>query len=110
MLVVVRQSRCSHGAAASLPVRRPQGGAAKAPKPPAFARRLRGGYAEWIEHSEPISVPMPPEGGKFAVGQQVERASGGRYWVQAAGPGPVYTLWNEDGSFVAGVREDELRS
>lgn len=75
-----------------------------------LARRLRGGYAEWIEHSEPISVPAPPEGGKYAVGQQVERKSGGRFWVQAAAPGPVYTLWSEDGTFVTGVREEELRS
>ncbi len=75
-----------------------------------LARRLVGGYAEWIEHSEPIAVPSPPEGGRWMVGQQVERKAGGRYWVQSAGPGPVYTLWSEDGSFLLGVREDDLRS
>jgi rhodanese-related sulfurtransferase len=73
-----------------------------------LARRLVGGYAEWIEHSEPIIVPTAPQGGRFAVGQQVERKAGGRYWVQAAATGPSYTLWAEDGSFLAGVREDEL--
>ncbi len=75
-----------------------------------LARRLRGGYAEWIEHSEPIAVPSPPEGARFMVGQQVQRAAGGKLWVQAAGPGPVYALWSEDGTFALGVREDELRS
>jgi len=74
-----------------------------------LARRLRGGYAEWIEHSEPILVPAPPEGARYMVGQQVERTSGGRFWVQEAGPGAVYTLWSEDGTFTIGVREDELR-
>ncbi|MDP2308422.1 MAG: rhodanese-like domain-containing protein [Pseudomonadota bacterium] len=74
-----------------------------------LARRLRGGYAEWIEHSEPIMVPASPEGCRFVVGQQVERLDGGRFWVQEAGPGAVYTLWTEDGTFTLGVREDELR-
>lgn len=73
-----------------------------------LARRLVGGYAEWIEHSEPITVPTAPAGGRFAVGQQVERKAGGRYWVQAAAEGPVYTLWSEDGSFLVGVREADL--
>lgn len=74
-----------------------------------LARRLRGGYAEWIEHGEPITIPTPPEGAAYVVGQQVERKSGGRSWVQEAGPGAVYTLWSEDGTFQTGVREDELR-
>jgi rhodanese-related sulfurtransferase len=77
-----------------------------------LARRLRGGYAEWIEHSEPITVPQPPAGGRFMVGQQVERKSGGKAWIQAAstgGSGVEYTLWTEDGAFTPGVREDELR-
>lgn len=75
-----------------------------------LARRLQGGYAEWLEHSEPITVPSAPEGGRFVLGQEVERKVGGRYFVQASGPGPVYTLWAEDGSFLVGVREDELKA
>jgi rhodanese-related sulfurtransferase len=77
-----------------------------------LARRLVGGYAEWIEHAEPITVPQAPAGGRFVVGQQVERTSGGRAWVQEASvgaTGPIYTLWSEDGRFAVGVREDELR-
>ncbi len=77
-----------------------------------LARRLRGGYAEWIEHAEPVTVPAPPEGGRFVIGQQVERTSGSRAWVQQVGAstsGPAYTLWTEDGGFTTGVREDELR-
>ncbi|MDP2314643.1 MAG: rhodanese-like domain-containing protein [Pseudomonadota bacterium] len=74
-----------------------------------LARRLRGGYAEWIEHSEPITVPAPPDGARYMVGQQVERTGGGRFWVQEALPGAIYTLWSENGTFTTGVREDELR-
>jgi rhodanese-related sulfurtransferase len=78
-----------------------------------LARRLVGGYAEWIEHAEPIAVPAAPEGGRFAVGQQVDRKKGGRAWVQEArseGGKAIYTLWNDDGSWVGPVGEDELRA
>ncbi|MFZ5475654.1 MAG: rhodanese-like domain-containing protein [Myxococcota bacterium] len=76
-----------------------------------LARRLVGGYAEWIEHAEPVTVPAPPEGGRFAVGQQVDRKKGGRAWVQEAwseGGKARYTLWLGDGSWVT-AGEDELR-
>lgn len=78
-----------------------------------LARRLVGGYAEWIEHGEPIQSPEPPAGGRFIVGQMVERKVGGRAWVQeaiSAADGPRYTLWTEDGSWFGPLREDELHA
>ena len=50
--------------------------------------RLRGGYAEWIEHSEPIIVPAPPEGARYVVGQQVERKAGGAPGSRKPAPAP----------------------
>jgi rhodanese-related sulfurtransferase len=76
-----------------------------------LARRLVGGYAEWIEHSEPIAVPEPPAGGKYAVGRMVQRKGGDRAWVQdawAEADGPRYILWKEDGSWEGPLREDDL--
>lgn len=57
------------------------------------ARRLVGGYAEWIEHGEPVQVPEPPPGGRFRVGDMVELRDGRRGWVMHAGPGPAWEVW-----------------
>jgi rhodanese-related sulfurtransferase len=75
------------------------------------ARRLVGGYAEWIEHDEPVAAPQPPPGGRWHIGTEVERRSGGRGFVQEAtivGGVPRYTLLLEDGSVVPLVAEDDL--
>ena len=75
----------------------------------AVARRLVGGYAEWIEHSEPVWVPQPPEGGKYHLGSPVTVKKGKkRGWVQEASAGPVYRVWFEDGTSLAGVTEAQL--
>jgi rhodanese-related sulfurtransferase len=76
------------------------------------ARRLVGGYAEWIEHGEPVAVPAPPAGGAHAIGVMVALRDGRRGWVQEAdadAQGPVYTLWFEDSTFEEGVRESALQ-
>lgn len=74
-----------------------------------LARMLQGGFAEWLEHSEPIYNPQPPEGGKFHVGNPVELKKGGRGFVQAVEGGkPVYTVLLDDGSVKQGVKEKEL--
>lgn len=77
-----------------------------------MARRLSGGYAEWIEHGEPVEVPAPPPGGRWHIGRQVDRVAGGRGWVQSAsvGPrGPEYVLLLEDGTRAGPVAESDLR-
>lgn len=76
-----------------------------------MARRLAGGFAEWIEHAEPVEVPQPPPGGRWHVGLMVERRGGGRAWVQGVGltdGRPTYRLWAEDGASVEGVGEADL--
>lgn len=72
------------------------------------ARRLKGGWAEWIEHDEPSAAPPRPEGGRFAVGDPVERAGGQRYWVQQGLAGGTYYLWTAEGGTVGPVPESEL--
>lgn len=74
-------------------------------------RRLRGGYAEWIEHGEPITIPTPPPGGRWAIGQMVERVVGGRAWVlhtALEGGAPRYWLLGPDGAQVGPVGEREI--
>ncbi len=76
------------------------------------ARKLVGGYAEWIEHDEPVEVPQAPAGGKLHIGMPVERKRGGRGVVQTAASvegRPVYTLLMEDGTVERNVGEDTLR-
>lgn len=77
-----------------------------------LARRLVGGYAEWIEHAEPIAVPEAPTGGRFVVGQMVEpRGSGKRGYVQESmltDGAPRYVVWFPDGSFAGPLSEDAL--
>ena len=74
----------------------------------AGARKLVGGYAEWIEHDEPVAVPQPPPGGRYHIGTMVERRAGGRGWVQGVAEGPRYTLLMEGGTIVVPVGEDDL--
>ncbi len=77
-----------------------------------LARRLRGGYAEWIEHGEPVEVPQAPEGGRFVLGQMVQlRADGRRGYVLRSTSGPEgasHTVWFDDGTTVGPLGEDAL--
>lgn len=58
-----------------------------------MARRLKGGYAEWIEHGEPIALPSPPPGSRFKVGDPVRLADGREGHVQRILEGPRFTIW-----------------
>jgi len=73
------------------------------------ARRLKGGWAEWIEHDEPVVSPAPPAGGRFSVGDPIERADGSRHWVQQGLPGPSYWLWTPEHGTIGPVAESELK-
>ncbi len=73
------------------------------------ARRLRGGYAEWIEHDEPVQKPEPPKGGRFRVGDPVERNDGKRYTVQQGFAGGTYLLWAAESGTVGPVPDAELK-
>lgn len=74
------------------------------------ARRLVGGYAEWIEHGEPVAVPQAPEGGRFHLGSVV-RVGKKKGWIQEAtlvGGKPSYRVWFEDGTSSAPHGDAEL--
>jgi rhodanese-related sulfurtransferase len=78
----------------------------------AIARMLQGGYAEWIEHDEPVARPEPPPGGRYHLGSPVELTSGERGYVQAAwseGNGGRYGILLDDGRVRSPVAEAELR-
>lgn len=75
------------------------------------ARMLQGGYAEWIEHDEPVTRPEPPAGGRYHLGQPVELRTGERGVVQAAWADAAvarYTLLLDDGRVKGPVAEAEL--
>ena len=75
------------------------------------ARRLAGGYAEWLEHSEPILTPATPQGAKRKVTDQVKLPDGRTGYIQNAVASPQgirYTIWLEDGQLVGPLDEDAI--
>lgn len=58
-----------------------------------MARRLQGGYAEWIEHSEPIALPTPPPGSRFKVGDPARLSDGREGHVLRVLEGPRFLIW-----------------
>lgn len=77
----------------------------------AAARQLAGGYAEWIEYSEPTEVPQPPKGGRYHIGNPVEQKGGSRGYVQGVSlenGRPAYTILLDNGKVVGPLTEDQL--
>ena len=76
-----------------------------------WARRLSGGYAEWIEHDETVSVPSVPDGARLKIGDPVRLRGGGEGWVLSvdvnAGEA-TYTVWHEDGRTTGPVTNEAL--
>jgi rhodanese-related sulfurtransferase len=78
-----------------------------------WARRLKGGYAEWIEHSEAIVTPNAPEGAKKRIGDPVRLEDGREGWVlsvQKDEDALVYRVWLDTGEVIGPLAEDALGS
>lgn len=58
-----------------------------------LARRLQGGFAEWIEHGEPTARPAPVPGARHEVGDPVRLDDGRQGHVLRVLDGPRYLLW-----------------
>lgn len=58
-----------------------------------LARRLRGGFAEWIEHGEPTELPRLLPGASLRVGDPARTADGRQGHVLRVLDGPRYHLW-----------------
>ena len=78
-----------------------------------MARRLRGGYAEWIEHAEPVELPQPATGGRLRPGDPARTPDGreGRVLTSTAGPAGVEVeIHLATGEVVGPVLEAQLRA
>lgn len=78
-----------------------------------MARRLVGGYAEWVEYDEPIAVPQAPPGARYHVGVPVEDTKGQRGTVQEVtvdGGKVRYLVLLDNGSLLGPVDESALRN
>jgi rhodanese-related sulfurtransferase len=78
-----------------------------------MARRLRGGFAEWIANGEPVEAPAQPAGAKHKVGDPVRLASGREGYVQevtAEKGGVRYTIQVGPDEAVGPVGDDALAS
>lgn len=75
-----------------------------------MARRLRGGYAEWIEHGETVQVPQLAPGAKHKVGDPVKLKDGRSGWVQEVSTdgGVKYTIWLSGSTSIGPVGADAL--
>lgn len=61
-----------------------------------MARRLQGGYAEWMEHSEPTALPSPTENATKQIGESVKLTDGRQAVVHTITPssdGHTYLVW-----------------
>jgi len=58
-----------------------------------MARRLVGGYAEWIEHGEPTTLVPVPAGATRRVGDPARLADGRSGHVLRVLDGPRYVIW-----------------
>lgn len=77
-----------------------------------LARRLQGGFAEWIEHDEPIANPKRADADGPGVGDPVELTDGRKGWVLWAeeNDGAVrYTVWFETGETIGPLSANELQ-
>lgn len=78
-----------------------------------LARRLQGGYAEWIEHDEPVELPTAPAGSPVKVGDSVRLPDGRQAWVldvQGDGETPQVTAWLSDGTTAGPLPADQLEA
>jgi rhodanese-related sulfurtransferase len=78
-----------------------------------MARRLQGGYAEWIEQAESIDTPEALDGVDLRLGDPVRLADGREGWVLRswADAGTVhYEAWYADGSWSGPHTEAELNA
>lgn len=78
-----------------------------------MARRLRGGYAEWIEHGEAVVRPELAPGAKYKVSDPVRTKDGQNGWVQevtGSGAGARYTIWLAEGRSLGPLGADALAS
>jgi hypothetical protein len=76
-----------------------------------MARRLRGGFAEWIEHGEVVHLPQLVAGARAKVGDPIGLKDGRSGWVQevtGSGSGIRYTIWLAGGAEVGPVGVDAL--
>ena len=75
------------------------------------ARRLQGGFAEWIEHGESIEQTHQPEGAQKGIGDPVRLADNREGWVLEviqSGSDIGYLVWLESGEVVGPLKDNEL--
>ncbi len=78
-----------------------------------MARRLRGGYAEWIEHGETVVLPELVAGAVGKVGDPVRMKDGRNGWIQevtGSGGAVKYTIWFSDNSNTGPVGADAIQA
>ena len=75
-----------------------------------LARRLKGGYAEWLEQDEPIDKPEPVPGAKYNVGEpvSVQKIHGFVHKVLTSQENICYEIWVEDQGVIGIYSEEEM--
>ncbi|MCB9778977.1 MAG: rhodanese-like domain-containing protein [Alphaproteobacteria bacterium] len=73
-----------------------------------WARRLKGGYAEWIEHGEQTELPRAPAGAAHKPGEPVKLADGRQGHVLRILDAGRYVVWIEGEGEVGPLDADAL--
>ena len=76
-----------------------------------WARRLDGGYAEWIEHGESIVMPEKPEGSPYEIGNPVRLAEEKEGWllrIVKVKEDLQYWIWLKNDECVGPLTSDDL--
>lgn len=75
-----------------------------------LARRLKGGYAEWLEQDEPIDTPKVYAGAKYNIGEPVavKKIHGFVHKVLTSQEKICYEIWVEDQGVIGIYSEEEM--
>ena len=76
-----------------------------------WARRLKGGFAEWIEHGEAVVPPATPDGATKSIGDPVRLSDSREGWVieiQGEASSLQYLVWMDSGEVIGPLTADEL--
>ncbi len=78
------------------------------------ARTLQGGWAEWVEHGEPVDLPTPHPAAAYQLGDPVELSDGQRGRIiklEIVEDLPCYSvLVDSDETVLTGISEEQLRN
>ena len=73
-----------------------------------MARRLQGGYAEWLEHDEPTATPARAPDARYQIGQRVQLSGGRKAFIHTHTAPGSYLVWLPSDALEGPLTDDDL--